>query len=142
MERHRVTRGGKRIDLTPGECKLGCALVEDPERVFSRQDLLDRIYRYGESALVDRAVDVHIANLRKKLGDDPSNPRLIGTVRGPATGCYDGTGRYSTAGGAIVPSSLVPAETDSKASTMRLSHCDPAPRRRISQASRRGRAFR
>jgi len=82
MERHKVTLDGKRIDLTSGEFKLVCALVEDPERVFSRQELLDRIYRYGESAVVDRAIDVHIANLRKKLGDDPSNPRLIGTVRG------------------------------------------------------------
>ena len=52
-----------------------------PGRVFSRQDLLRRIYERGET-VVDRVIDVHLGKLRQKLGDDSTDPEFIHTVRG------------------------------------------------------------
>lgn len=80
-EKHRVTLAEKHLDLTAAEYKLLHALMSSPGRVFSRDELLGRLYDHGE-AVVDRVIDVHIGKLRQKIGDDPSAPRLILTVRG------------------------------------------------------------
>jgi DNA-binding response OmpR family regulator len=80
-ERYKVTLAGRPVELTAAEYKLLQALMGAPGRVFSRQELLDRIYEHGET-VVDRAVDVHIGHLRQKIGDDPGRPRYIFTVRG------------------------------------------------------------
>lgn len=80
-ERHRVTREGRPIELTAAEYKLLHALMSAPGRVFSRDELLGRLYDHGES-VVDRVIDVHIGKLRQKIGDDPAAPHLILTVRG------------------------------------------------------------
>ncbi|MHB1343427.1 MAG: response regulator [Thermoleophilia bacterium] len=72
---------GSRVDLTAIEFDLVRALAEHPGWVYSREQLLERVWGYdylGDS----RVVDVHIANLRKKIGDDSSQPRFIRTVRG------------------------------------------------------------
>lgn len=69
------------VDLTAIEFDLLRALVEHPGWVYSREQLLERVWGYdylGDS----RVVDVHVANLRKKIGDDPTNPRFVRTVRG------------------------------------------------------------
>ncbi len=79
--RHKVTVDGDAVALTAQEYKLLQALMKAPGRVFSRDDLLDRLYDHGET-VIDRVVDVHIGKLRHKLGDDPSAPRYIHTVRG------------------------------------------------------------
>ena len=76
--RHIVTVNGESISLTLKEFELLCLLLEHREMVFSRAQLLDKIWGYsfdGES----RTVDVHIRTLRQKLGDAGS---LIETVRG------------------------------------------------------------
>jgi len=52
-----------------------------PGKVFTREELLARLYPRGET-VVEKSVDVHIGHLRQKLGDDPSAPRFILTVRG------------------------------------------------------------
>ena len=78
---HRVTREGQPVELTATEYKLLQALMGAPGRVFSRDELLDRLYAHGES-VVDRVIDVHIGKLRQKIGDDPAAPHLILTVRG------------------------------------------------------------
>ncbi len=80
-ERHRVTLGGRAVELTAVEFRLLRALMAAAGRVLSREELLERIYRHGET-VVDRVVDVHIGKLRQKLADDPSAPHLIETVRG------------------------------------------------------------
>jgi DNA-binding response OmpR family regulator len=80
-QRHRVTVEGKAVALTAAEYRLLHALMAAPGRVFSRDELLSRLYAHGE-AVVDRVVDVHIGHLRQKLGDDPESPRYIVTVRG------------------------------------------------------------
>jgi DNA-binding response OmpR family regulator len=79
--RHRVTLDGQPIELTATEYKLLHALMSAPGRLFSRDELLDRLYDHGES-VVDRVIDVHIGKLRQKIGDDPAAPHLILTVRG------------------------------------------------------------
>lgn len=82
VERHHVTIDGREVRLTNVEFRLLQAFLESPERVFSRDALLNRIYANQEAAVVDRAIDVHIGKVREKLGDDPTDPRFIATVRG------------------------------------------------------------
>jgi two-component system, OmpR family, phosphate regulon response regulator PhoB len=79
-ETHRVTRAGAPLKLGPTEFRLLVTLMERPGRVFSRDQLLDRVW--GRDIYVDtRTVDVHVGRLRKALmatgGDDP-----VRTVRG------------------------------------------------------------
>ena len=79
-ETHRVTRGGKPVKLGPTEFRLLRNFMEKPARVWSREQLLDRVW--GRDIYVDtRTVDVHVGRLRKALmqhgGDDP-----LRTVRG------------------------------------------------------------
>ena len=65
--------------LTPGEAGLLVALARRPGAVLSREQLLDVVTRRPEE-VVDRVVDVHVANLRRKVGDDPLDPWLIETI--------------------------------------------------------------
>ncbi len=81
-ERHRVTVHSREVPLTPVEFRLLQTMLASPERAFTREQLLNHIYAHQESAVVDRTIDVHVGNLRQKLGDDPDHPRYIGTVRG------------------------------------------------------------
>jgi DNA-binding response OmpR family regulator len=69
--------------LTPGEAGLLLALARQPGAVLSRDQLLDAVTRRPDD-VVDRVVDVHVANLRRKLRDDPADPWLIETI--PHTG--------------------------------------------------------
>lgn len=82
LDRHRVTIAEREVQLTPVEFRLLRALLEGPERAFTRDQLLNHIYAHHEAAVIDRTIDVHIGKLRQKLGDDPSGPRIIATVRG------------------------------------------------------------
>ncbi len=78
--RHEVEVDGKPTALTPSEFKLLALLVEQPDRVFSRQQIMEHLW---ESTYVGdaRACDVHISNLRRKLERDPARPTRIVTVR-------------------------------------------------------------
>jgi len=79
--RHVVTVAGANVELTAIEFGLVASLIRDRGVVFTRQQLLDRVWGIdyvGE----EHVVDVHLANLRRKLGDDPGKPRFIETVRG------------------------------------------------------------
>jgi DNA-binding response OmpR family regulator len=82
LDRHFVEAAGREVKLTPVEFKLLEALLQSPERVFTRDALLNYIYANHEAAVVDRTIDVHVGKVREKLGDDPANPRYIATVRG------------------------------------------------------------
>ncbi|MBL8133119.1 MAG: response regulator transcription factor [Anaerolineae bacterium] len=80
-ETHTVTRAGTRIDLTPTEFELLATLIARPGRVFTRTELLDRLQ--GQSfAAFERAIDVHVKNLRAKVEEDPRAPEYIETVFG------------------------------------------------------------
>ncbi len=69
------------VELTALEFDLLVALAGVPNRVFTRAQLLERVWGWDYFG-VDRVVDVHIANLRKALGDQAADPRYIATVRG------------------------------------------------------------
>ena len=72
---------GERVDLTRSEFMLLTAFVRAPNRVLPRDFLLDAISRGGD-APVSRVVDVVVGRLRKKLHDNPRNPKIIRTVTG------------------------------------------------------------
>lgn len=72
---------GDVADLTTGEFQLLEALVLAPNRVLSREHLFE-LTREGEFDAFDRAIDVQVGRLRKKLDDDTKNPQYIKTVRG------------------------------------------------------------
>lgn len=80
-ETREVSRGDKPVDLTQREFELLYSLAEQPGRVFSRDQLLERVWGH-DFAGIDRVVDVTIGILRRKLEDDPANPALIQTIRG------------------------------------------------------------
>ena len=72
---------GTSVTVSALEFDVLAALTGAPGRVFSRRQLLERVWGYdffGD----ERVVDVHIRSLRARLGDDAANPRLIATVRG------------------------------------------------------------
>ncbi len=72
---------GREVALTGAEFDILRALVERAGRVVSRERLME-LARGAEFGAFDRAIDVHISNIRKKLGDDPRRPRWIRTIRG------------------------------------------------------------
>ncbi len=78
---HVVTVAGQPVDLTPTELRLLAALVRAAGQVLSRDQLIEKVLGPDFDGL-DRTIDVHILNLRRKLGDDPAHPRYIKTVYG------------------------------------------------------------
>jgi phosphate regulon transcriptional regulator PhoB len=81
FETHEILKDGSPLQLTPTEFKLLKLLVTHPNRVFSRSQLLDKVW--GQDIFIEpRTVDVHISRLRAQLEDDPANPEKILTVRG------------------------------------------------------------
>jgi two-component system alkaline phosphatase synthesis response regulator PhoP len=80
-ERREVTRGTAQIDLTAREFDLLYALASYPGRVFTREELLKRVWG-PDFAGIDRVVDVHVGTLRRKLEDDQAEAPIVQTVRG------------------------------------------------------------
>jgi DNA-binding response OmpR family regulator len=81
LAKRKVTLHGRPLALTPFEYKLLQTFMTAPGRLFTREELLNRLYPSGE-VVIDRVVDVHIGKLRQKIGEDPALPRYILTVRG------------------------------------------------------------
>ncbi len=87
-ETRSVTVGGAGVELTRTEFDLLASLLSTGRRVRSKADLVltMRGQQYVTSYFVNeadkRSVEVHIANLRRKIGDDSANPRYVETVRG------------------------------------------------------------
>ena len=78
---HQVTRGTEEIPLTPIEFDLLVTLASKPRQVFTREELLEKVWGYRKSSDT-RLVNVHIQRLRSKIEVDPDDPRIIQTVRG------------------------------------------------------------
>ncbi|MFO8173335.1 MAG: response regulator transcription factor [Longimicrobiales bacterium] len=76
-----VFKGGEPVELTPKEFELLVALLRRGGAVASRSELLREVWEYGNAEILTRTVDVHIAELRRKLEDDPGNPAHILTAR-------------------------------------------------------------
>ena len=80
-ETRMVRRNGEVVELTPKEFDLLLALIRKRGAVASRNELLKEVWRYGNADIMTRTVDVHVAELRRKLEEDPAKPRHILTVR-------------------------------------------------------------
>ncbi len=80
-ESHAVILGAEALQLTPAEFGLLLSLAKAHGRVKTREQLIEEVAD-REWDVFDRAIDMHISSLRKKLGDDPKNPSFIKTVRG------------------------------------------------------------
>ena len=81
LDRHKVTMSGHMLELTAKEFEILKQLASRSGMVFSREMILEHVWGYDFYGDV-RVVDVHVANLRKKIEDDPAKPKLIKTVRG------------------------------------------------------------
>jgi DNA-binding response OmpR family regulator len=81
LARHKVELDGGEVQLTPSEFRLLALLAEEPERVYSRREIMQHLW---ESSYVgdERACDIHISNLRRKLESGPGEPERIVTIRG------------------------------------------------------------
>jgi two-component system alkaline phosphatase synthesis response regulator PhoP len=76
-----VTKNREAVELTPKEFDLLLALIRRRGAVASRTELLKEVWRYGNAEIMTRTVDVHVAELRRKLEEDPANPTHILTAR-------------------------------------------------------------
>ena len=79
--KHQATMAGTALDLTNAEFNILEMLIKAPGQAFSKEELTE--YALGRKyTAYDRSIDVHISNLRNKLGDNPLGEPLIKTVRG------------------------------------------------------------
>jgi two-component system OmpR family response regulator len=81
LRTRRLTQRARRIELTNGEFNLLAALLAAPQRILTRDQLLEasRVY---DNEVYDRSIDVQILRLRRKIETDPSQPKFIKTERG------------------------------------------------------------
>lgn len=79
--RHEARLLGEPVHLTPKEFRLLATLAREPGRAFSRLELLERVFGYDYEGL-ERTLDVHVMNLRKKIEPNPAQPRYVLTVYG------------------------------------------------------------
>ncbi|MFE7467888.1 response regulator transcription factor [Streptomyces sp. NPDC057499] len=80
-ERHEVRVEGRAVDCTPGEFRILVAMATEPDRVFTRQRLLEELHGFDRYVSF-RTVDVHVMNLRKKIEPAPRRPVRLLTVFG------------------------------------------------------------
>jgi two-component system alkaline phosphatase synthesis response regulator PhoP len=73
---------GARTELTEREAELLRYLAANAGRAIAREEILSRVWRMNPRGLDTRTIDMHVARLREKLRDEPSDPRVILTVRG------------------------------------------------------------
>jgi len=78
----KVFQNGVEIDLTTREFKVLFTLAKKSPQVLSREEIMDEIYDEYDDVVFDRTIDAYIKNIRKKLNDDPKNPKYIESVYG------------------------------------------------------------
>ena len=81
LERHIATIDDRPLDLTPTEFDVLRVMMQNPDRAFTRGELIEKTVGYGYEGL-ERTVDSHIKNLRKKIESDPTQPEYLETVFG------------------------------------------------------------
>jgi two-component system, OmpR family, response regulator MtrA len=89
--RHEVTVAGRPVDCTPGEFALLAVMAAQPDRVFTRAQLLEHTSGFERNS-TDRTIDVHVMNLRRKIEPDPRRPVHLITVYGVGYKLTDGAG--------------------------------------------------
>ncbi len=81
VPRHAASREGHPLQLSPKEFQLLAFLIRNRGMVFQREQLVEKLWGYDYDG-TSRTVDVHIRSLRRKMEDDPANPRHLVTVHG------------------------------------------------------------
>ena len=81
VDRHTVTIDGRAMETTPTEFAVLRTLMENPNHAFTRNELIEKALGYSYEGM-ERTLDSHIKNLRKKIGEDPSKPEYIETIFG------------------------------------------------------------
>jgi DNA-binding response OmpR family regulator len=82
LERLTVRIGERLVLLTPIEFRLLRLFASNPERPFTRSEIIERVWGYDSEIESERTIDVHVRHLRQKLENDPAHPRWIRTIRG------------------------------------------------------------
>lgn len=83
LERHEVRfDDGERCELSDRELQLLRYLASHGGRAISREEILARVWGLNPAGITTRTIDMHVARLREKLRDDPTQPRIVLTVRG------------------------------------------------------------
>ena len=80
LVRHRIRVDGREVELTPSELSILSLLATEPDRVFSRREIMQHLWS-STYVGAERACDIHISNLRRKIERDPSQPERLVTVR-------------------------------------------------------------
>jgi two-component system OmpR family response regulator len=78
---YQVTKGGLPIKLTPTEIKILFILASSPQKIFTREALVESALGYQFEGY-ERSIDAHIKHIRQKIGDDSKNPTFIRTIYG------------------------------------------------------------
>jgi two-component system response regulator RegX3 len=81
LTRHEVTVDGTAVRLTPFELRLLALLASEPERAFSRLEIMRHLWD-SDHVGDQRACDLHVSNIRRKIERDPLNPERLVTIRG------------------------------------------------------------
>ncbi len=81
-KRGEVFLGVEQINLTKHEFDLLQYMMQNPNLVFSREELVNELYAYHEQDILDRTIDAHIKKLREKIENIPAEPKRIKTIRG------------------------------------------------------------
>ena len=89
LARLEVHRDGQVVALTPREGDILSYLIQNRDRVVTREDLLLDVWHYQSANVETRTVDIHIVGLRRKVEPNPSEPTLIQTVRGKGYRWYN-----------------------------------------------------
>ncbi|MFP3040666.1 response regulator transcription factor [Treponema primitia] len=79
-ENKRVTKREQPLSLTPNEYKILALLLSRPQKIFTRDEIIEAINNDYDG--IDRNIDVHVSNLRKKIEDEPKSPRFIMSIYG------------------------------------------------------------
>jgi len=82
FRRYEAIKRGKLIEFTSLEFKLLHYMVNNQDQVLTRNDILEKVWGENNTVISLRTIDSHITNIRKKLEDDPSNPKIILNIRG------------------------------------------------------------
>ena len=82
LKKYEALKKGNKIEYTTLEFHILKLLYERRGQAVTRYDFLNRVWGENNTVVTERTIDSHIANIRKKLEDDPSDPRYIISIRG------------------------------------------------------------
>ncbi len=82
FKKYEATKKGNKIDFTPLEFQVLKLFVKNKGQVITRDEILEEVWGEQNMVISLRTIDSHIANIRKKLEDDPANPKYILNIRG------------------------------------------------------------